>query len=154
MVRAGGEVASAVLEQNVRNAESLLTVHRGECLVAVGALKKPIATYRKLIEDKSGVTLDPGNFPFELGYIFVQPTARKQGLATELTRLALNERDHIGIFATVRVANDPMTNILLAGGFKAHGQPYASGRGTYNLQLFLRPARCDLAAASGNSAGL
>jgi len=36
MVRAGGEVASTVLEQNVRNAESLLTIHRGDCLVAVG----------------------------------------------------------------------------------------------------------------------
>jgi len=140
LIRAGGEVANTILEQNVKNAESLLTAHQGDCLVAVGALKKPASTYREGIANKSGVTLDLNSFQFELGYIFVLPSARGRGLATKLTQLAMKERDHVGIFATTRVSNDWMGHILRAAGFEARGQPYASGRGKYKLQLFLRPA--------------
>jgi ribosomal protein S18 acetylase RimI-like enzyme len=139
LVRAGGEVGNNVLEQNVRNAESLLTIHRGECLAAVGALKRPTSTYRDGIVSKSGVTLNQADFPFELGYIFVLPSARGQGLASKLSRLAMRERDHRGVFATTRVANDHMAHILRTLGFEAQGKPYASGRGKYKLRLFLRP---------------
>jgi hypothetical protein len=110
MVRAGGEVSGHVLERNARTAESLLTVHKGECLVGVAALKNPLRSYREKIEAKSGITLDPAKFPLELGYVFVLPSACGQGIATELCATALTGRDPLGIFATTRV--DAMAHIL------------------------------------------
>jgi GNAT superfamily N-acetyltransferase len=139
MVRAGGEVGSDVLEQNVRSAESLVTAHnKGECLIGVAALKRPTQSYRTKIEGKSGAKLDQAGFPFELGYVFVLPSARGQGLATRLCEAALAGRDSVNIFATTRVGNVPMAKALREIGFETYGQPYASGRGKYRLQLYVR----------------
>lgn len=118
MVRAGGEVGSTRLEQNVRSAQALLTARKGDCLVAVAALKTPALSYRKNIQTSSRITLDQVAFPFELGYVFVLPSARGQGLATKLCEMALEDRASVGIFATTRVTNAPMANILQKVGFE------------------------------------
>lgn len=138
LVRAGGEVGGNVLEHNVRNAATLLTVRQGACLVGVAALKNPIWSYRKTITAKSGIEITARDFPFELGYIFVLPSARKKGIATKLCQVAVGARGSVGIFATTRVDNESMTNILRAVGFEQRGRFYTSRRGNFRLQLFLR----------------
>ena len=140
MVRAGGEVGGTALDRNVRTAEALLTGRKGGCLVAVAALKTPALSYRKKIQEGSGVELDPVAFPYELGYVFVLPSARGQGFATKLCELALEERTSVGVFATTRVTNAGMANILQKVGFVKQGHAYASSRGKYRLQLFVRQA--------------
>jgi hypothetical protein len=141
LVRSGGEVSTAILEHNVRTAESLLTAHDAKGLLGVAALKRPALSYRNRIADKSGVRLELELFPLELGYVFITPIARRLGLATKLCDLALKERDGVGVFATTRVANATMARVLQKVGFEARGRSYISGRGKYELQLFLRPPR-------------
>jgi len=93
MVRSGGEVGEAALENNIRNAKCLAVARQGSCLVGVAALKNPLATYRSRIQTKTGVAVDKQDFPFELGYIFVVPSARRQGIGDELCRAALDAAD-------------------------------------------------------------
>jgi GNAT superfamily N-acetyltransferase len=139
MVRAGGEIGGNVLERNVRAAASLLTVRQGECLVGVAALKNPLPSYRKKIQEKSGVDLDPTKFPLELGYVFVLPSAGGQGIATALCATALGDRDQLGIFATTRV--DAMAHILCKLGFQQAGRSYASTPSKGPLRVFVRSGR-------------
>jgi GNAT superfamily N-acetyltransferase len=140
MVQAGGEVAGDALGHRIRNAELLVTARNSDFLIAVAARKEPEPSYRKAIQDKADVKLDPVEFPFELGYVFVQSAARGRGLATKLCEAALAARDSVGIFATTRVGNDPMAKTLRKIGFEACGHTYASGRGKYRLQLYVRRA--------------
>lgn len=140
MVRAGEEVGGAVLEQNVRNAKCLVVARRSSCLVGVAALKNPQPSYRRTIKTKAGVVVGLQDYPFELGYIFVLPSARRQGIAVKLCRAALAPADGKGVFATARTNNDGMNAILHILSFETAGHPYASARGEHPLQLFLRHA--------------
>lgn len=140
MVRAGGEVGDAVLEENVRKAECLVVVRQASCLVAVAALKNPKTSYRKKIQVKVEGAMDADDFPFEFGYLFVLPSARNQGIGAKLSEAALSAARGKGVFATARTNNDGMHVILPKVGFLKVGKPYASGRGGHQLQLFLRPA--------------
>jgi len=138
LVRAGGEVGSTVLEKNVRNAESLVLATLGPCLVGVAALKNPQSTYRNSIHAKAGESVDAENFPFELGYVFVLPSARRLGIGQGLCSAALRAAGNKGVFATARTNNDGMQRLLPLLGFVKLGKPYASARKDYQLQLFIR----------------
>jgi len=138
MVRAGGEVGGKSLEDNVRGAERLVSVRRGECLVGVAALKRPRDDYRQDTQTKSGVDLAKTSFPFEFGYLFVLPSARRMGYAKKLSAAALAETEDIGVFATVRTSNKEMLAFIPTLGFAKRGKPYASRRGRYQLQVFVK----------------
>jgi GNAT superfamily N-acetyltransferase len=140
MVRAGGEVEEAVLKRNVRNAKCLVFLRRGLCLTGVAALKNPLPTHRKTIKSKAGVAIKASEFPFELGYFFVLPSARRQGLSVELARAALSAIGVEGVFATSRIDNVGMHTTLRKFGFVKAGTPYPSDRGNHQLQLFVRHA--------------
>ena len=140
MVRAGDEVGRDVLERNVRHAQCLVFLRRASCLTGVAALKKPLPRYRQTIKSRSGVPVEATDFPFELGYVFVLPSARRQGLSKVLARAALSASRENGAFATARTDNTAMHATLRRCGFeKKAGSSYASGRGNYHLQLFVRP---------------
>jgi len=138
MVRAGEEVGTAVLERNIRNAEALAEARQSACLVGVAALKKPLSTYCQRITKKTGVTVNAQTFRFEFGYLFVLPSARRQGLALALCGAALGQANGDGVFATTRINNVGTHTILEKSGFSKAGTPYASGRGNHQLQLFVR----------------
>lgn len=140
MVRAGGKVGGAVLEKNVRNAECLVFLRQGSCLSGVAALKNPLLSYRKTIKSKSGIAVKASEVPFELGYVFVLPSARGQGFSVELTRAALSAAGGKGVFATSCTNNEAMHKTLWKFGFVEAGSPYRSGRGGHRLQLFVRHA--------------
>lgn len=81
MARAGGEVGESSLATRVRAAECLVFLFEGECLRAIAALKKPLVSYRNSVSEKTGVVLEPAAFPYELGYVFVLPSARGRHLS-------------------------------------------------------------------------
>ncbi|MGQ0694238.1 MAG: GNAT family N-acetyltransferase [Nitrospiraceae bacterium] len=140
LVRAGNEVGNIALERNVRNAKCLVFGRQDSCLVGVAALKNPLPSHRKKLESKTAVSLNTNELPFELGYVFVLPSARNQGLARRLCQLAFSQADGRGVFATTRVDNVAMAAILAKLGFSRTGRTYASDRGNYQLQLFVRYA--------------
>lgn len=139
-VLAGGEVADAVLGNNVRKAKCLIFLRQGDCLSGVAALKNPLQSYRQKIEKKTGVPVAASDFPFELGYIFVLPSARRQGLSVELTSAALSAAEGKGVFATTRTNNLGMLATLGKFGFVQSGCVYASRKANQDIQLFLWPA--------------
>jgi GNAT superfamily N-acetyltransferase len=102
MVRAGGVVGDAVLEENVRNAKCLVIAGRAACLVGVAALKILQASHRQYVKARAGAPVEAKDFPFELGYVFVLPSARRKGLGLTLCRAALDPAAGRGVFATAR----------------------------------------------------
>jgi len=139
-VRAGGEVCDAVLERNVRNAKFLVFLRQGDCSSGIAALKNPLPSYRQKISKQTGVLVGHSEFPFELGYIFVLPSARHQRISVDLTRAALSAAEGKGVFATSRTNNVYMHATLGKFGFVKSGCVYTSSKGNHDLQLFLRPA--------------
>jgi len=140
LVHAGNEVGNIVLERNVRQAKCLVFGRQASCLVGVAALKNPLNSYRQNLESKAGVALNDMEFPFELGYVFVLPSARLQGLAVKLCQAALPLAEGGGVFATARTNNDGIAVVLEKVGFSKAGHPYRSSRSDYRLQLFVRHA--------------
>src|SRR5258708_39779953 len=76
LVRAGGEVGETVLEENGRHAKCLVAARQASCLVGVAALKIPKPRYRRSIKVTAGAAVRADRVPFELGDIFVLPSAR------------------------------------------------------------------------------
>jgi len=138
MARAGGEVDGAVLEDRIRNAKHLIFLFQGSCLVGITALKNPLVSYRRSVSAKAGVKLDTSEFPYELGYVFVLPSARDARLSRPLVEAALKASNGAGVFATSRNDNVAMHRTLVRFGFAAVGHSYRSDRGNHELQLFIR----------------
>lgn len=137
LVLAGGEVTSTGLEDRVRSAVRLIFLKVCGCLCGVAALKRPEENYRKKISAQSGIPLPEAEYRFELGWVFVMPSARGRGFSVDLTREALSAAGAAGVFATSRSDNIAMHRALAKFGFEPVGEPYPSDRGDYQLQLFL-----------------
>lgn len=138
LVLAGGEVAAQGIEDRIRTASRLVFLSVGCCLRGIAALKRPLQNYRKEVSVKSGIPLSEEEYPFELGWVFVMPSARGRRFSLDLTRAALAAADGRGIFATSRTDNIGMHATLARCRFLPVGRPYPSARGKYQLQLFIR----------------
>ena len=103
LVRAGGEVMEAGVERRIREAKALFLVRDGEGLVAVAALKNPRPTYRRSVFRKAAAEKDPKLFRHELGWVFVLPRSRGNGLSHALVNAAVANSMGTPIFATCRV---------------------------------------------------
>ncbi len=82
--------------------------------------------------------LPEAEYPFELGWVFVMPSARGRRFSLDLTQAALSAAGTAGVFATSRTDNIPMNAVLTKFGFVPAGHPYPSTRGSHQLQLFVR----------------
>jgi hypothetical protein len=138
LVLAGGEVEPEGLEDRIRRAASLVFLYIGCCLCGVGALKLPNSAYRQGVSSKSKVPLPEHQFPYELGWVFVMPSARGRRFSNDLTRAALSKAGAGGVFATSWTNNEPMHAALRKCGFESAGEAWESERLDRSLQLFLR----------------
>jgi len=138
LVAAGGEVELEGLEARVRSAICLVFLSLGPCLVGVAGLKKPSERHRKEVSDASGVSLPAAQVPYELGWVFVMPSARGKRFSVELTRAAVDAAAGAGLFATSRTDNANMHATLMKFGFKEVGKKWRSKRGRHSLMLFMR----------------
>jgi predicted GNAT family N-acyltransferase len=138
-VRAGGEVSIQGLVERIRNAAALVFAKIDGGFVGIAALKRPQASYRRSVSSRCDVELSAAEFPFELGWVFVSPEARSQGLSLSLSQAALSRSGGSGVFATSRTDNIPMHRSLAKLGFHQVGNPYPSGRAKHLLQVFVRP---------------
>src|SRR5712692_4061160 len=126
------------LENRIRSAVRLIFLSVCCCLCGVAALKRPERRYRKDVSSKSGIPLPEAEYPFELGWVFVMPSARGRRFSLDLTQAALSAAGTAGVFATSRTDNIPMHAVLTKFGFVPAGHPYPSTRGSHQLQLFVR----------------
>src|SRR6266704_4582687 len=152
LVLAGGEVTPKGLEDRIRQAVSLTFLTLGCCLCGVAALKRPGLKYRQRVSSHSGVGLPEHQFPYELGWVFVMPSSRGRRFSEDLTRTALSSAGTQGVFSTSRTDNPNMHATLAKFRFVPEGQSWASVRSDHKLQLFLRRAAQQPAAAHGGRA--
>jgi GNAT superfamily N-acetyltransferase len=138
LVLAGREIIQEGLEERIHSAVRLVFLSIGCCLRGVAALKRPLASYRRVVIAKSGIPLSQEEYPFELGWVFLMPSARGRKFSLDLTSAALAAANSRGVFATSRTDNHGMHSTLARYGFLSAGKPYPSDRGKHHLQLFLR----------------
>lgn len=137
-VLAGGEVDKNGLEGRIRLAVRLAFLREGTCLVGIAALKRPNSSYRERVALSAGTLLPSTAYPYELGWVFILPSARGKGYSHLVVQAALEVAQESGVFSTSRADNDPMHRVLDRFGFSLSGSTYASTRGAHDLKLFAR----------------
>jgi hypothetical protein len=140
LVLAGGEVSAHGLRERVVNAKCISLLRRGECLVGVAGLKNPELSYRERIQRSSEVSLSESAFPFEIGWVFILPSARGEGQCLPLCRPVVAAAGGSGVFATSRETNTAMHATLDRLGFRRVGASWASKQNDDGLLLFIKPA--------------
>lgn len=140
LVLAGGEVEPNGLRGRVLKAEHIAFLRENDCLLGVGGLKKPSDHYRTEVEQGSKTKLSVEGVPFELGWVFILPSARNRKLSFPLCRALVSAANGKGIFATSRSNNDGMHRTLRKLGFVRVGEEWPSQQNDGNLALFLKNA--------------
>lgn len=139
LVLKAGEVAAVGLPERIEGAVALAFLMNENKLLGVGGLKRPENTYRMRVSHSSTIVLPEMDFPFELGWIYVEEEARG-GASRSLCEELLPFADGLGVFATSRVNNPWMHATLLALDFARVGAEWPSGQNPANLALFTRTA--------------
>lgn len=139
-VSAGGEVTLHGLEERIRSAERIVFLLESGCLLGTAGLKNPSNNHRNEVASLSHVPLSTQEFPFELGWVFILPSARGRHLSLPLCQPLVEFAADQGIFATSKTANVSMHRTLSKLGFFPAGAAYQSSFGNYQLQVFLRHA--------------
>lgn len=121
LVVKGGEVNPSTLLGLVHGSAVVALVEHGGRLVAVAGVKRPHAAYRARVFAKAQVA-DPGRFPFELGWVFVQEGHRNRGLSLLLVSGLLQRMKDVSVYATSAADNFPMHATLTKAGFVAVGE--------------------------------
>ena len=140
LVIQGGTVDPEGLTERICDASRLLFLRESNGrLVGVGALKRPLLSYRSRVFAQAGAAVPADEYPIELGWIAVAKSHQRRGLWRRIIGRLISLVENENLFATTRA--DPRTERLAADyGFRPAGKPYPSGCG-YDLVLYLRNAR-------------
>ncbi len=139
LVVEGGEVGGAALATNIANAQILVVLMQASAIHGVAALKRPQDSYRKKIIERTGVELSQPDYPFELGYVYIHPAQQGRGLSHRIVASALQHANACGVFATVRIDNEPMRATFTKAGFRVAGSDYPGAK-RGRIGLLIRPA--------------
>jgi predicted GNAT family N-acyltransferase len=135
LVKLADEVNPQGLNARIMRAEKLFFLLRDQDLIGVAALKNPSSDYKSDIFKKARATTSPKSYVFELGWIVVHPSARREGHSHRLVESAIQLSDGQPVFATSRSDNQPVHKVLGKQGFILNGEEYSSTRGGYGLIL-------------------
>lgn len=140
LVKKGKEVEVSKLHDRIRYAYRLAFQFSGVSITGVAAMKNPEPSYRVKIAERSGFALSVKSWPYELGWVYVEPLARGAGVASSLSINLLGDVDGRGVYSTMRVSNTAMEKVLRRNGFLAVGRTYNSKRTGEQLRLWVRYA--------------
>ncbi|MBI4290780.1 MAG: GNAT family N-acetyltransferase [Betaproteobacteria bacterium] len=138
LVREGGEVDPNTIHALIERALSLAFVKSPSSLVGVGAIKRPNPSYRNRVFRSASSALNAGHFEFELGWVYVRPSAQGHRLASRLVQKLMPTLKGAAVYATSRVNNERMHASLVRGGFRQEGPSYPSKLNEPEIQLFVR----------------
>lgn len=133
-VAEGGEVAEGAGER-VKRAFRLGFIVYNETIVGTAALKKPTENYRAKVFKNAKSGLNPSDYPYELGWIFLDVPHRKKGQMTRLIDDLLPAAQGSALFSTTRSSNEIMREMLVQLKFIEDGVEYQS---TMNEEETLR----------------
>ena len=95
-------------------------------IIATSTIKMPEVSYINTIFDKALSKLDPLDYVFELGYVFVDLNYRNKKLASTLCFELVQKFKTENLFSTTRTDNLGMQSILDTLGFIPNGNTYPS----------------------------
>jgi hypothetical protein len=139
-VLAGGEVTPNGLREHVTNSKCIAFLRSEGSLLGVAGLKRPRSTYRERVQRRSEYSLPEGAFPFELGWVFILPSARGANLSLPLCKPLFSASGKEGVFATSKAKNPGMHATLTKLGFERAGNAWRSKQSEDDLLLFVRNA--------------
>ncbi|MDX0979870.1 hypothetical protein GOE03_28375 [Sinorhizobium medicae] len=138
IVAEGGEIADGI-RNRVESAHVLGFVTYEGVIVGAAALKKPKASYHAKVFENAKSRANPKDYPFELGWIFLQTPHQKKGQMTKLLGQLMPLVKGQNMFATTRTGNERMREMLLQMQFRSDGEAYPSAQQPdQTVQLFLR----------------
>lgn len=137
LIKKGGQVDVARLPELVLGASKLAFARQGPLLVGVGGIKRPRPAYQIRVFEKAGVA-DPGRYPFELGWLFVEEDHRGKGLSLKLVDALCASVESAGKYATSHISNVMMHRTLERAGFQRVGSVFAGRRSQKDLLLFTK----------------
>ena len=141
IVTEGDEVVGGI-RRRIEDAHMLGYVTYEGAIVGTAALKKPNPSYRSKVFKDAKSKARPGDYPFEVGWIFLKNEHRKKGQMTRLLKNLMPHTEDHSVFATTRSENEIMREILLQMEFRADGEPYPSTqKPDQTLELFIRPGK-------------
>ena len=122
------------------NAQCLSFLRSNECLLGVAGLKSPEPAYRARVEKNSKTKLSVAEFPYELGWVFILPSARDRKQSFPLCQPLVTAAKGTGVFATSRTTLQGMHRTLERLEFARAGSEWPSKGNDGNLALFLKHA--------------
>lgn len=105
--------------------------------IAIAALKHPFYLYKKKIFNLAKTSEKPGNYFYELGWVYCSDESRGNGYAKAACKKLSSMHDRM--YSTVKASNNAMINILISCGFIHAGEPYTTDEGETFL-LFIKNA--------------
>lgn len=138
LVLEGGEVQSVGLRERIERAYRLAFLNFGEQTVAIGAIKQPVLKYRNETFAKAALADIASEYEYELGWLYVSPRFRKNGLAAQIVGALVDTVENNGLYATSKEMNTNMHSVLLRNNFRHDGKSYESTLSQESVKLFLR----------------
>lgn len=145
LVTAGGAVTIDRVRDGIQHPGANLVVAKmGGKMIGCAALKSPTNEYRAAFQSgKARCALPIDVYPYELGYVAVDPAHGGQGWGSRLCEMVMLLAGHDGVFATTGNAS-MLTRILPRLGFKWvgavwKGQPNHNDKKRPDLHLLVRP---------------
>ncbi|UCD23108.1 MAG: GNAT family N-acetyltransferase [Gemmatimonadota bacterium] len=139
LVRFGFDGSDDGLLARIRDAK-WLAFHYGESntLNGIAGLKVPADRQRANIFEKAAPDVDSEAYELELGWVYVAPDQRGNGIATDICRRLMDRERARCVFATTRSDNNSMIKILRVLGFERVGREFPHRRRKEQLVLYLR----------------
>lgn len=137
LIVAGAEVPSNQVQRNLQQAVNIVWASDHGRTMGVVVLKRPIPSYKDYVFQSAGVANQAQHYNQELGYVYVLPKYRAQGVGAKMLRI-MNRNVQQPVFATTRENNRTINTILKWAKFDVTGDPWASSRGNYRIMLWTR----------------
>jgi predicted GNAT family N-acyltransferase len=134
----GNEANASLVESRLFSSALTAYFKEQNTIIATTSIKVPEADYIHEIFDKAQADFNPTKYTFELGYVFVESSYRKQKIASILCSELIHKFDKERLFSTTRTDNQGMQSILNSFGFVPSGISYLSLTKMRLLQLYIR----------------
>jgi hypothetical protein len=122
----GNEANNNLIEDRLYTSALTAYFKDNNKIIATSTIKVPEVSYINTIFDKALSKLDPLDYIFELGYVFVDLDYRNKKLASTLCSELVQRFKTENLFSTTRTDNLGMQSILGTLGFIPNGNTYPS----------------------------
>ena len=134
----GNEANNSLVEGRLYTSALTAYFKDNNRIIATSTIKIPEVSYTNTIFNKASVKLNPLDYIFELGYVFVDLNYRNKKLASTLCSELVQKFKTENLFSTTRTDNLGMQSILDTLGFIPNGNPYPSINQEKLLRIYIK----------------